>query len=113
MYTLSPNPCKNRQAKEHYDPKGTARTALWDTRLPAHHKLVFRLWPIPPLFSMLPFCVFTLEFHRRVSLWPCVGAHVCVQHPGVSWYNGNMNYIVSSSWNGGIGRVSSLRGFAE
>lgn len=54
-------------------------------------------------FSPASFCVVTLEVHGRVSLWACVGAHMCVQHSEVSGYKGNINYIVSNSWSGGIG----------
>ena len=81
----------------------------------AHHRLVLRLWLTLPLFSIFPaaFCVITLEVYRRVSLWACVGARMCVQHTEVSQYNGNINYIVSNSWSDGIGRVSSLRDFAK
>lgn len=81
----------------------------------AHYRLLLRLWPTPPLCSIFyaAFFVITLEVHRRVSLWVCVGARMCVQQPEVSQYNGNINYIVSNSWSGGIGRVSSLRGFAK
>lgn len=81
----------------------------------ARHRLMSRLRPTPPLFSIFPtaFCAIALEVHRRVSLWACVGARMCAQHTDVSRYNGNINYIVSNSWSGGIGRVSSLRDFAK